>query len=59
MRKPTKETLGDLLTKSLTEVRNGVTGRPTKIRVKTLTSDASETAENAGPLSRKRRRGGC
>lgn len=36
MRKPTKETLGDLLVESLTEVRDAVRGRPTKLTVKTV-----------------------
>lgn len=36
MRKPTKETLGDLLVQSLTEVRDGLRGRPGKLTMKTV-----------------------
>jgi putative transcriptional regulator len=36
MRKPTKETLGDLLVRSLTEARDGVRGRSAKLTVKTV-----------------------
>jgi DNA-binding transcriptional regulator YiaG len=35
-RKPTKETLGDLLVQSLTEVRGGLRGRPGKLTMKTV-----------------------
>jgi len=33
---PTKETLGDLLVKSLTELRDGIRGRPGKLTMKTV-----------------------
>jgi putative transcriptional regulator len=33
---PTKETLGDLLVKSLTELRDGVRGQPGKLTMKTV-----------------------
>lgn len=36
MRKPTKETLGDLLVQSLTEIRDGLRGKPAKLTVKTV-----------------------
>jgi len=36
MRKPTKENLGDLLVQSLTEVRDGLRGRPGKLTMKTV-----------------------
>jgi DNA-binding transcriptional regulator YiaG len=36
MRKPTKKTLGDLLVQSLTEVRDGLRGRPGKLTMKTV-----------------------
>jgi putative transcriptional regulator len=36
MRKPTKETLGDLLVQSLTEVRDGLRGRPGKLTMRTI-----------------------
>jgi putative transcriptional regulator len=35
MRKPTKDTLGDLLVQSLAEVRDGLRGRPGKLTMKT------------------------
>src|SRR5689334_15093164 len=36
MRKPSKETLGDLLVQSLTELRDGVRGEPGKLTMKTV-----------------------
>lgn len=36
MHKPTKDTLGDLLVQSLTEVRDGLRGRPGKLTMKTV-----------------------
>ncbi len=36
MRRPTRDTLGDLLLQSLTEVRDGLRGRPGKLTVKTV-----------------------
>src|SRR5580704_5045616 len=36
MRKPTKEHLGDLLVRSLTEVRDGLNGRAGKLTLRTL-----------------------
>jgi putative transcriptional regulator len=36
MRKPTKETLGDLLVESLTEIRDGLRGQPGKLTMKTV-----------------------
>ena len=36
MRKPTKETLGDLLVQSLTEVRDGLRGKAGKLTMKTV-----------------------
>ena len=36
MRKPTKENLGDLLVRSLTEARDGLRGRAGKLTMKTL-----------------------
>jgi putative transcriptional regulator len=36
MRKPTKETLGDMLVESLTELRDGLRGRPGKLTMKTV-----------------------
>jgi putative transcriptional regulator len=36
MRKPTKETLGRLLVQSLTEVRDGLRGRPGKLTMRTV-----------------------
>jgi putative transcriptional regulator len=36
MRRPTKETLGDLLVQSLTEVRDGLRGQPGKLTMKTV-----------------------
>jgi putative transcriptional regulator len=36
MRKPTKETLGDLLVQSLTEVRDGLRGRSGKLTMKSV-----------------------
>jgi putative transcriptional regulator len=36
MKKPTKETLGDLLIQSLTELRDGLRGRPGKLTLKNV-----------------------
>ncbi|MGA2441333.1 MAG: helix-turn-helix domain-containing protein [Tepidisphaeraceae bacterium] len=36
MRKPTKETLGDLLVQSLAELRDGLRGRTDKLTMKTV-----------------------
>jgi DNA-binding transcriptional regulator YiaG len=36
MRKPTKQTLGDLLVQSLTELRDGLRGQPGKLTMKTV-----------------------
>ena len=36
MRKPTKDTLGDLLVESLTEVRDGLRGKEGKLAMRTL-----------------------
>ena len=36
MRKPTKETLGDLLVQSLTEIRDGLRGQPGKLTLKSV-----------------------
>ena len=36
MRKPTKETLGDLLVRSLAEVRDGLNGQSGKLTIKTI-----------------------
>jgi putative transcriptional regulator len=36
MQKPTKQTLGDLPVKSLTEVRDGLRGRPGKLKLRTI-----------------------
>lgn len=36
MRKPTKHNLGDPLVKSLTEIRDGLRGRPGKLTMKTV-----------------------
>jgi putative transcriptional regulator len=36
MKKPSKDTLGDLLVQSLTEVRDSVRGRPGKLTMKTV-----------------------
>jgi DNA-binding transcriptional regulator YiaG len=36
MRKPTKENLGDLLVRSLTEVRDGLNGRAGKLTLRSL-----------------------
>jgi putative transcriptional regulator len=36
MRKPTKETLGDLLVRSLAELRDGIGGQPGKLTTKTV-----------------------
>jgi putative transcriptional regulator len=36
MPKPTKQTLGDLLVKSLTEVRDGLRGQPGKLTMRTI-----------------------
>jgi hypothetical protein len=36
MRKPTKETLGDLLVQSLTELRDGLCGRSDRLTMKTV-----------------------
>ena len=36
MRKPTKETLGDLLVQSLTELRDGLAGQSGKLTLKTV-----------------------
>jgi putative transcriptional regulator len=36
MRKPTKHNLGDLLVKSLTEIRDGLRGKPGKLTLKTV-----------------------
>lgn len=36
MKKPTKETLGDLLVQSLTEVRDGLRGQSGKLTMKTI-----------------------
>ena len=36
MRKPTKDNLGELLVQSLTEVRDGLRGRPGKLTMKTI-----------------------
>ena len=36
MRKPTKDNLGDLLVQSLTELRDGLRGKPGKLTMKTV-----------------------
>jgi hypothetical protein len=36
MKKPTKETLGDLLVQSLTELRDGISGQSAKLTIKTV-----------------------